>query len=313
MSISFIEALKSGDQEGIISAEKSDLHSHAGKSGRPAWLASRLNKEVPLPPEKFESLGHMQEWFNTNIKTLFSQGEGNVLRWEAGFAEAKRNHIKRLACSFGTPDIALVGGMEKFMSILNTFHETYCPDTVFEPEIAYSTRCDALEESKRLSEYLEYGFFKSIDMNCGENVQPFQAFVPLYRKAEEYGLTKRIHVGETGSAEDMLEAIEVLGLDEIHHGVAAASSREVMRILADRKITLHICPSSNVMLRVTESYETHPIRTLVENGVAVTINTDDLLIFNQSIDMEYVHLYQAGVLSAEELDAIRMRGLEFKK
>ena len=59
-----------------------------------------------------------------------------------------------------------------------------------------------------------------------------------------------------------------------------------------------------------KDYSDHPIRVLVDNGVRVTINTDDLLIFDSSIENEYLRLYCAGTLSAEQLDEIRRVGLK---
>ena len=132
----------------------------------------------------------------------------------------------------------------------------------------------------------------------------------MYRKAEKYGLTKIVHVGESGSADDVRRAVEILGLDEVHHGIGAATSKDTMRFLADNHIQLNVCPSSNVMLGYAKDYEHHPIKTLVENGVEVTINTDDLLIFNSSIENEYLLLYKAGTLSVDQLEEIRLRGLK---
>ena len=103
--------------------------------------------------------------------------------------------------------------------------------------------------------------------------------------------------------------VETLGLSEVHHGISACTSKETMRFLADNRIRLNVCPSSNVMLGYVKDYRDHPIRILVENGIQVTINTDDLLIFDSSIENEYLQLYRAGTLSAEQLDGIRRNGL----
>ncbi len=65
----------------------------------------------------------------------------------------------------------------------------------------------------------------------------------------------------------MSAAIETLGLDEVHHGIHAANSPGVMKFLADRKIILNVCPTSNIMLGYAKSYAEHPIKILVENGV----------------------------------------------
>ncbi len=83
-----------------------------------------------------------------------------------------------------------------------------------------------------------------------------------------------------------------------------------MRFLADNRIQLNVCPSSNVMLGYATGYKDHPIKILYENGVKVTINTDDLLIFDSSIENEYLLLYRAGTLSAGQLDEIRKNGLD---
>ena len=122
-----------------------------------------------------------------------------------------------------------------------------------------------------------------------------------------------MHVGESGSADDVRKAVEMLGLDEVHHGIGAAASQDTMRFLADNHIQLNVCPSSNVMLGYANDFENHPIKALVENGVEVTINTDDLLIFNSSIENEYLKLYKAGTLSANQLEEIRLRGLRGRR
>ncbi len=306
----FIEGLKEGNREKLLQVPKSDLHSHSTKGCRRAWLEERLNRHFPAPPEKFGGLIGMQEWFRATIKPFSNTTEGMVMRWEGAFAEAKRNNIQRLSMNFSAPEIDEMGGMEAFKTVIQEFHRAWCPDTVFEPEITYVSCCDAAEAAEKMDTYLACGFFKSLDVCGGEDVQPIDAFLPLYRKAEQYHLVKRMHVGESGTAEDVQRAVETLGLDEVHHGIHAADSEKVMQFLADHRIQLNICPSSNVMLGFAESYQNHPVKVLYENGVPVTINTDDLLIFDSTIENEYLKLYQAGALRADQLDDIRRQGLK---
>ena len=75
------------------------------------------------------------------------------------------------------------------------------------------------------------------------------------------------------------------------------------------RIRLHICPSSNVMLGTTANFASHPIRALFDHGVEVTVNTDDLMIFGQSVSQEYMNLFKAKVFSADELDSIRVASI----
>ena len=305
----FFEGLIENDTEKLLKVPKSDIHVHSTKGCRREWLGEQLNVDLPGPPEKFDGLLGMQEWFTSTLKPYCSGPEGIIIRWEGSFAEAGRNNIARLAMNFGVTEIDLVGGMETFVSMIEGFHKKHCPDTVFEPEITYISACDIQMETERMDKYLSSGYFRSIDVCGGEDIKPVEDFVPLYRKAEKYHLIKRMHVGESGTAEDVRRAVELLNLDEVHHGIAAATSTEVMRFLADNKIQLNVCPSSNVMLGYAKSYKEYPIRTLYENGVKVTINTDDLLLFDSSIENEYLRLYRAGALGLEELNDIRMQGL----
>ena len=83
-----------------------------------------------------------------------------------------------------------------------------------------------------------------------------------------------------------------------------------MTFLLEVQIQLNVCPTSNVMLDAVPDLTSHPIRILFDNGVPVTINTDDLMIFGQSVSEEYRNLYRAGVFSAEELDSIRCASVE---
>jgi len=305
----FFEGLIENDPSKLLEVPKSDIHNHSVKGCRRAWLGARLQRDFPLPPEKFDGLFGMQQWFTSSIKPYCSGAEGLIVRWEGAFAEAKRNNITRLAMNFGPDEIELVGGMERFTDMIEGFYKMYSPETVFEPEISYISSCDLAQAEDQIDSYISSGFFKSIDVCGGENIRPFEDFVTLYRKAEQYHLAKKMHVGESGTDEDVMKAVEILGLDEVHHGISAARSKTVMRFLADRKIQLNVCPSSNVMLGYADSYREHPIRILHENGVRVTINTDDLLIFDSSIENEYLLLYQAGTLNAEQLNEIRMNGL----
>lgn len=305
----FCEGLIENDINKLLAAPKSDLHNHSTKGCRRQWLAERLGVTIPEPPEHLDGLEGMQDCFRSKIKPYCDGYDNMLIRWEGAFAEAKRNNIKRLTMNFGTAEIDQVGGIEAFKETIEGFHNKYCPDTVFEPELTYPSCCDASLQADQLEQYAHLGYIKAIDVCAGENVQPFEAFLPLYKRAEKFHLTKKMHVGETGSAEDVKRAVEVLGLAEVHHGINASTSPEVMKFLADNRIQLNVCPSSNVMLGFAKDYATHPIRILVENGVKVTINTDDLLIFDSSIENEYLQLYQAGALTVEQLDEIRQVGL----
>jgi len=77
----------------------------------------------------------------------------------------------------------------------------------------------------------------------------------------------------------------------------------------DNRIRLNICPTSNVLLGRVESLAEHTIRELYDAGVKLTVNTDDVLVFGQSVSDEFLNLYRAGLFSAAELNELRWNGL----
>ena len=83
-----------------------------------------------------------------------------------------------------------------------------------------------------------------------------------------------------------------------------------LRFLTDNHIRLNITPTSNILLGRVEKLKEHPISLLYRNGVDVTINSDDVLMFDSDVSKEYLRLHESGCLSAEELDDIRENGLK---
>ena len=305
----FIDALENRSLTELQQIPKSDLHNHAGRGGNMKYIAAWANTSILPPSSKFKSLGEMQEWFVSNVKCHCPGTQGYLKRIEASFVQAAGDGIERLALSFGIDEIDVLGGMEAFILTMDGLHHHYAPHTHFLPELALDSGCNIAETLDRLEEILTYHWFRSIDICGRELAQPVRNFRALYRRAKMAGLLLKAHSGEFGSADDVMEAVEELELQEVHHGIAAARSPQIMNWLAGHNITLNVCPTSNVMLSRTKDYSSHPVRALHHAGVPVTINTDDMLIFNQSVSEEYLNLYNSGLLSANELNEIRETGL----
>ena len=161
---------------------------------------------------------------------------------------------------------------------------------------------------EKLDRFLEHNYFRSIDIYGDEFAVP--NFKCVYRKAKDKGLILKAHVGEYGPAELIKRAVEELELEQVQHGITAANSKEVMKWLHQNNIQLNLCPTSNILLRQVETYKDHPISELYKNGVKVTINTDDMIIFDQSVSEEFLNIYNSGSLSASELNEIRENSLK---
>lgn len=122
-----------------------------------------------------------------------------------------------------------------------------------------------------------------------EGSVPEGDFVHLRDGAQRLGIGLAIHAGETGTPDNVRAAVDHLGARRIGHGIAAAKDPELMRRLADEGIVLEVCPTSNVTLSIVPDLASHPLPTLWEAGVPVTINSDDPPFFATTLTEELGH------------------------
>ena len=307
----FIEALSTDDLDAIRAAPKADVHSHAFLSTRLKNLEHWLGHSVTKPPRKMNGLEEMMEYVITVLAPLQKSREGFEFVSTSGINDAIQDGVVGLEMSF---DIMMArfypNGLAGVKTFVEGLVEKYRSQINLRPELGFPrTHAGDVKLMKLAHEVIELGVFQSIDLYSYEEACAPEAVKPLYAKARAAGMKLKAHVGEFGDTEEIRRTVEVLDLDEVQHGIAAAESIEVMQWLSKNRIQLNVCPTSNVMLSAVPNLASHPIRILFDNGVPVTINTDDLMIFGQSVSEEYRNLYRAGVFSAQELDNIRRTSL----
>ena len=308
MKDNFIKALENNDLNKMRQIPKSDLHNHSTRGGNIKYIEDWIGKSISRPTSKFKNLHDMQQWANLNINPIFRGRLGYEKRIEAAFIQAKNDGVKVLNMSIDSDAISYYAyQVENLVNSLKRIHHNVAPNVIFIPEIGFKTVTPIDVMSELLEIFLAQEYFKSIDIYGNEFSLP--TFKKIFRKAKEKGLILKAHVGEFGNAELVREVVEELELNQVQHGIAAANSKSIMKWLSDNKIQLNICPTSNILLSRVENYKVHPIRKLYDNGVKVTINTDDMLIFNQSVSEEFLNLYNEGVFNFTELDEIRKNGL----
>ena len=301
----FIQALENKSLPDLELIPKSDLHSHAGRGGRASYVENMLGVKLPRLTEPLSSVPEMGKWFNDNIKCHFPDKNGWIQRIAAAFVQAKADNISVLAMSYGVSEVYWLGGIDIFIAVMNGLHKAFALETKFLPDLSLWSPSDF----DKLDEIFSTNWFNGIDICNYSHTMTMDDMRAMCRKAREYGLITKAHIGEFGGTDDVMRYAEELELDQIQHGIAAAESPQIMHWLAKHKVQLNICPTSNILLSNTKSYATHQIRTLFDYGVPVTINTDDLLIFDATASQEYLNLYNAGLMTAEELNTIRETGL----
>ena len=150
---------------------------------------------------------------------------------------------------------------------------------------------------------------QGVGLDSAEVGNPPSAFREVFEAAEQLGLRKVAHAGEEGPPEYVWEALDVLGVERIDHGIRAVEDRALLRRLAGDRVPLTVCPLSNVRLRCVESLEEHPLPRLLEAGVLVTINSDDPAYFGGYVAENYHALQQALGLDLATLEALARNSL----
>jgi adenosine deaminase len=165
-------------------------------------------------------------------------------------------------------------------------------DTVRQWGPAAAERVLDLFERKPLRRVVGFG------MGGEEGSAPASAFAGVYARARALGLMTSVHAGEWLGPASIREALDSLRPDRIDHGIAAASDPVLLERLADEKTPLLVAPTGNVRTGVCASLAEHPLKRLLEAGVAVGLSADDPLLFETSTSREYAETSRALGLSA---------------
>ena len=308
----FKEALKKGDLNALRKIAKSDLHNHFVLGGSRKFIFNKTGIDIKPCESVLHSMEEMHAWNEKYMGSSFNNEDRRKLLIAATFVQAKQDGIRVLEIG---EDVWGLGeyfnhDIERLIEAFEEAHEEIAPEIELRLQIGLSRHCPIAYLMECLEHFWGHPAFYSIDLYGDELAQPIYNFIPIYEKAKENGLVLKAHIGEWGSAKDIMEGVRKLHLDEVQHGIAAASCEETMAYLKENKIRLNITPTSNLMLGRVKDLSNHPIQVLYRKGLDVTINSDDVLIFDSDVSKEYLRLFEAGCLSEEELNNIRLNGLK---
>ncbi len=143
------------------------------------------------------------------------------------------------------------------------------------------------EETVRLATELRPEGLVSFGLGGPERGVPRPQFKPYFDRARAAGLHSVPHAGETTGPQTIWDALNDLGAERIGHGTSAAQDPALLAHLAERRIALEVCPTSNIATRAVAHLDEHPIRQFVDAGVLVTVNSDDPPMFGTDLNTEY--------------------------
>ncbi|MNZ78006.1 Adenine deaminase [compost metagenome] len=151
--------------------------------------------------------------------------------------------------------------------------------------------------------------FFAVGLDSSEVGHPPRKFQRVFERARAEGLLAVAHAGEEGPPEYIWEALDLLKVRRIDHGVRAAEDPRLLARLIEEQIPLTVCPLSNVKLCVFEDMARHNILTLLEMGVKVTVNSDDPAYFGGYVTENFMALHDSLGMTREQAERLAHNSL----
>src|SRR5215831_19303948 len=149
-----------------------------------------------------------------------------------------------------------------------------------------------------------------VGLDSSERGNPPGKFKHVFARARDAGFFLTAHAGEEGPPSYVWEALDLLGVARIDHGVRAMEDQALVGRLAREQVPLTVCPLSNVRLRVVDDLAHHPLRRMLDKGLMVTVNSDDPAYFGGYVSENYRASAQALGLARDEIAAIVRNGIK---
>jgi len=303
--ILFKEALKEGNLSKLKIISKGDVHNHCTLGMRFSTFNNWAGGNVAVPPKKMDGLKGLDHYiFNEAIKYVNTGADIEFLIEET-VKEAISDGVKVLEPSIDCHSTLSFNKPHELFDAILRIRNKYKDTIDFRPEVGMAK--DITDDNLReiLLPCIESGVFNSIDLYGDETRKDFDRYKEYYLYAKSKGMKLKAHAGEFQGFENVQDAIEILEIDELQHGIGAIYSDYVIDMIKERNIRLNICPTSNRILGAVDDMKNHPARKLFDKGIQITINTDDLLLFNSGVSEEYLYLYNLGLFNEDELNEIR--------
>ena len=164
-----------------------------------------------------------------------------------------------------------------------------------------------LETVRVAKKYLGQGVC-AIDLAGAEGLFPTRDFEDIFKYARELEIPFTIHAGEADGPSSVRDAI-IFGAKRIGHGVRSSEDENIVKQLVDNNITLEICPTSNICTCIYERVNDMPIKYFINNGVNITINTDDPTVCNTKLKDELIKVATAFNLNYNDIVKLQLNAV----
>ncbi|AWN29785.1 adenosine deaminase [Streptomyces sp. NEAU-S7GS2] len=308
----------------IAGLPKAELHVHHVGSASPrivSELAARHpDSAVPTDPEAladyftFRDFAHFIEVYLSVVDLIRDAEDVRLLTYEVA-RDMARQQIRYSELTLtpfsstrrGIPDAAFVEAIEDARKAADSELGVvlrWCFDIPGEAGL------EAAEETARIACDLQPEGLVSFGLGGPEIGVPRPQFKPYFDRARAAGLRSVPHAGETTGPGTIWDALNELGAERIGHGTSATQDPRLLAHLAEHRIPLEVCPTSNIATRAVRTLEEHPLKEMADAGVLVTINSDDPPMFGTDLNTEYAVAARLLGLDATGLAALAKNAVE---
>jgi adenosine deaminase len=313
-------------RELILEIPKTEIHVHleAMASADTVWkLIERHKLVIPGVTSrgdlqrrfKVRSLDEFIDLFINVIQNSFRDADDLDLILDDARDYLKRNNIV-YAEIFVAPSKLIMNGIDfkvisaKLDAAMDRLKKQDGVDVRFIVDVSRSYGVENARKNLELTLANKGRSIIGIGLGGSEASGPARDYGDVFAKAVNGGLKVVAHAGEDIGPESIWDALNILKASRIGHGISAIQDDKLMDYLAEKRIPLEICPTSNLFTgRYVTKLSKHPIRKFFDKGIKVTVNTDDPSIFGVELVDEYMNLFVGGVFKIEELVTIIGNGV----
>lgn len=302
---------------------KCELHIHIEGSLEPDLMFALARRNgIRLPYASVEALHQAYRFRNLqDFLDLYYQGM-SVLITEQDFYDLAWAYLER-ACvdnvrhvemffdpqghtSRGIAFATVVGGLHR--AIVDAGRELGVQASLI---MCFLRHLDEADAERTLDTALAFrDRIVGVGLDSSEAGHPPSKFKRVFARARDAGLFLTAHAGEEGPPSYVWEALDLLGVARIDHGIRSVEDQALVGRLARERVALTVCPLSNLRLRVVDDLAHHPLRRMMDKGLMVTVNSDDPAYFGGYVNQNYHAVSDALGLGRDEIATIVRNGIQ---
>ncbi|MHA3078898.1 adenosine deaminase [Acinetobacter sp. ANC 5502] len=307
----------------IRALPKAELHVHIEGTFEPELMfAIAKRNQVIIPYEAIEDVKQAYNFHNLQSFLDIYYAGANVLIHEQDFYDLAWAYFEKCQQEnvvhtemFFDPQTHTVRGIA-FETVLNGLVRA-CEDAKAKLGISselimcflrHLSEADAIETLEQALPFKDK--IIGVGLDSSEVGHPPEKFERVFAKAREAGFLIVAHAGEEGPTEYVWQALDLLKVNRIDHGVRSEEDPALMQRLAQERMPLTVCPLSNLKLCVVKDMREHNIQRLLEQGLCVTVNSDDPAYFGGYMNDNFIAVVEALDLSEDELKKLAINSFE---